>query len=222
MSDVNINRKNFLTKVRAVQDLYQEHKKPGVTDVHIYKTYIYPQYYISKPTFYKYLSINAKRELAQIAEKLKSTAPLLVLILFAFSCQRDISAPDPRLIIPIYRVHVDTVVHEIELAPYEVTVHDTVECPPSDTVFLKGLTRIVRIPGKTITVEVPKVDSTILLRYTASEEKLERELAKARKDAASVTIWKDKARARLSWMWLFIISAMLLMGTYAYMFLKKE
>lgn len=60
------NRKNFLLKVLAVQEIYQQYKEDGVTAKAIYEKYIKDQYHISKSTFDNYLSINAKLELKHL------------------------------------------------------------------------------------------------------------------------------------------------------------
>jgi hypothetical protein len=52
-------QRNYLNRVRAVQRVYREHKHEGVTDVHIWKAYIQPVYYISERTFRAYLTVRA-------------------------------------------------------------------------------------------------------------------------------------------------------------------
>lgn len=57
--------KNTLLKVLAVQEVYLEHKHEGVTNVYIFKKHIKPVFFISERTFYRYLGINAKKEIRQ-------------------------------------------------------------------------------------------------------------------------------------------------------------
>lgn len=69
---VNPKRRNLLLRVIAVQEVYDKQKiHDGVTITWIYKTHIYPAFYISRSTFLKYLDMNAKKELRQIEEYLK-------------------------------------------------------------------------------------------------------------------------------------------------------
>lgn len=71
-TQINPKRRNYLLKVLKVQEVYLEHKQEGVTDVHVFRTYIEEQFFICERTFRKYLGINAKRELKQIKEYLKT------------------------------------------------------------------------------------------------------------------------------------------------------
>jgi len=59
------NNTNYLRKVKEIQDITIEHKARGATQEWIYKNIIYPRYFISKPTYYRYLSINAKKLLKE-------------------------------------------------------------------------------------------------------------------------------------------------------------
>jgi hypothetical protein len=64
------NAKRILPSVvyRAleVQQLYQLHKRPGISGKFIYRTYIYPRYRISYNTMLRYLGRNVKREIRQL------------------------------------------------------------------------------------------------------------------------------------------------------------
>lgn len=45
-----------------IQDLVLERKRHGITQLHVYKTEIYPRFFISYATFNRYLSYPAKQE----------------------------------------------------------------------------------------------------------------------------------------------------------------
>jgi len=59
------NNINLLRRIVEIQDITLEHKAHGATQEWIYKNIIYPRYYISRPTYYRYLSINAKKLLKE-------------------------------------------------------------------------------------------------------------------------------------------------------------
>lgn len=63
------NRRNFLLRVKDIQDIYQEYHKRGCTDKYIYQTHIYPTYKIGRTTFYNYLAIPAVKELKELEER---------------------------------------------------------------------------------------------------------------------------------------------------------
>ena len=63
------NRKNHLLKVKAVCELYEQMHKPDVPMASTYRKVIYPCFYISVGTFYRYLNINYKKELRELGEK---------------------------------------------------------------------------------------------------------------------------------------------------------
>lgn len=66
------SHRNRLLRILKIQEIYQEHKvHDGVRDTWIYKEKIYPLYFIAKSTFMKYLSLNAKRELSQLIERIE-------------------------------------------------------------------------------------------------------------------------------------------------------
>ena len=71
MSKGGYNRRNYLLRVRDIQNIYTEHHRRGCTDVYIYKTYIYPTYKIGRTTFYNYLATPAERDLKELEEKLR-------------------------------------------------------------------------------------------------------------------------------------------------------
>lgn len=70
------NRKNFLTRVLEIQELYKEKNKLGITNVKIHQDYIFPRYHVSRATFYEYLVIPAKRDLKKIDEAEKQQLKL--------------------------------------------------------------------------------------------------------------------------------------------------
>lgn len=65
------NRRNFLLRVKDVQDIYTEHHRRGCTDKYIYETHIYPFYKIGRTTFYNYLTIPAVKELKELEERMR-------------------------------------------------------------------------------------------------------------------------------------------------------
>lgn len=60
------NKLNFFEKVLAVQAVYNDAKKQGSTDVWIYENLIEKNFFISKRTFYNYLTIPAMREIKKM------------------------------------------------------------------------------------------------------------------------------------------------------------
>lgn len=62
------SRRNYLLKVKEVQCIYLEHQKNGATNEWIYLKVIYPRFLISRSTFYKYLGVNARKELKEMEE----------------------------------------------------------------------------------------------------------------------------------------------------------
>lgn len=57
------NNRNTLLRMIEIQNLVLERKSHGVTQLHVYKTEVYPTYFISYATFNRYLSYPAKHEL---------------------------------------------------------------------------------------------------------------------------------------------------------------
>jgi hypothetical protein len=62
------NKKNKLQVIVCVQEEYLKHANSGRTTVYIYRTYIYPRFFISLGTFYRYLATPAKRDLLKLEE----------------------------------------------------------------------------------------------------------------------------------------------------------
>lgn len=57
---------NHLHKVQAVQDYYQQIRVEGQSDAFIWKKHIWPRYFISLRSFYRYLQISPQKELKSI------------------------------------------------------------------------------------------------------------------------------------------------------------
>ena len=62
---MSYNRYNYLLRVKQVNEVYREHSCRGIFTEHIYRNYIRPRFYISRQTFYSYLTIPYARELAK-------------------------------------------------------------------------------------------------------------------------------------------------------------
>jgi len=69
-------RLRTLTKILAVQEKYKAVKKERMTLVYIHYHYIEPEFYIAYSTFYKYLAINAKKEIRLLKEKIENERSL--------------------------------------------------------------------------------------------------------------------------------------------------
>ena len=65
------NRRNFLLRVRDIQDIYMQHHTRGCTDKFIYQNHIYPTYKIGRTTFYNYLATPAVKELKELEERMR-------------------------------------------------------------------------------------------------------------------------------------------------------
>jgi hypothetical protein len=65
------NRYNLLQKVREVNEIYLVYHKKGETADYIFRNLIQPRFYISRQTFYRYLAIPYKKELAELELKFK-------------------------------------------------------------------------------------------------------------------------------------------------------
>lgn len=60
------NPRNKLERIVVIQNITLEHTARGATQEWIYANLIFPTWFISKRTYYKYLSINARRELRNV------------------------------------------------------------------------------------------------------------------------------------------------------------
>ncbi len=63
------NAKNKLLQAQKIIEIYQREKKEGISVTHVYKTFIYTIYPISRSTLYSYLSMPINRLLKEIVEK---------------------------------------------------------------------------------------------------------------------------------------------------------
>lgn len=63
------NRRNTLEKIMEVQEITMREKKRGATQAWIFRNLICKQFHISKSTFDRYLSTNAKKELAKLDKR---------------------------------------------------------------------------------------------------------------------------------------------------------
>lgn len=60
------NKINYLQKVVAVNEIFIKYAAKGLSNEYIYNNYIKSVFFISRTTFYNYLSIPYKKELKQI------------------------------------------------------------------------------------------------------------------------------------------------------------
>jgi len=60
---------NYLNRAKAVQDEYQAVRVEGQPDAYIWRTHIYPKFFISLRTFYRYLGISPQKELRAIGQQ---------------------------------------------------------------------------------------------------------------------------------------------------------
>ncbi len=63
-------RVNMLMKALQVQILYLQYNKLGFPSETIFRRFVFPQFYISRSTFYNYLSLNARGELRMRAPEI--------------------------------------------------------------------------------------------------------------------------------------------------------
>lgn len=64
------SRLQYLKKVLAVQTIVLEHQGKGYPQTYIFKTYIRDRFYISERTCFRYMGINAKREIKQLEKEI--------------------------------------------------------------------------------------------------------------------------------------------------------
>lgn len=62
------SRKNFLLRVKEVNELYKEKQRIGLSTEFIHRTFIAPQFHISRSTLYEWLTIPYEKQLREIAE----------------------------------------------------------------------------------------------------------------------------------------------------------
>ncbi len=62
------NRRNYLLRVKAVNEVYLEHHSKGIPAERIFKDYIQKQFFIGRTRFFEYLTIPYKQELKKLDE----------------------------------------------------------------------------------------------------------------------------------------------------------
>jgi hypothetical protein len=65
-TELQKNRLNHLKKVVEVQNITLKHTGRGISQVWVYNNVIYPRFFISLRTFFRWLEEPAKRELAEL------------------------------------------------------------------------------------------------------------------------------------------------------------
>jgi len=74
------NKKNFLMKVLVIQQITIDHQAKGVTKEWIYENIIFHNYFISRGTYFNYLTVNARKQLRELGvdwEELKTKSEKL-------------------------------------------------------------------------------------------------------------------------------------------------
>jgi hypothetical protein len=56
------NLKNYYKKVTAIQAVYDIHARIGLTNEEIYRRYIRDVFFVSRSTFYKYITISIPKD----------------------------------------------------------------------------------------------------------------------------------------------------------------
>ncbi|KAA6346421.1 hypothetical protein EZS27_006071 [termite gut metagenome] len=54
---------SYASRVKAVNEIYEQHAKSGLSNREIWRRYVYPVYFISEVTFYNYLNASAETNL---------------------------------------------------------------------------------------------------------------------------------------------------------------
>ncbi len=60
------NKRNKLERIKQVQDTARKHLLPGVSMIHVFNTYIHPQFKISRGVFFRYMNVPVKEELDKL------------------------------------------------------------------------------------------------------------------------------------------------------------
>jgi hypothetical protein len=60
------NRRILLERMVEIQNITLEYTKKGITQEWAYWNVILPRFFISKRTFYRYMGVNAKKEIKSI------------------------------------------------------------------------------------------------------------------------------------------------------------
>ena len=69
--DREVSSLNKLKLIAKIQDITLKYKNEGISQIFIFENYIYPVYFISLGTYYKYLSTPAKARIKAITSKQK-------------------------------------------------------------------------------------------------------------------------------------------------------
>jgi hypothetical protein len=62
------SKENKFKRILSVQQCFKKHYSPGMTIEYIYNKYIYPEFKISRSTFFTYLNTPAESELKKIQD----------------------------------------------------------------------------------------------------------------------------------------------------------
>ena len=63
------NRKNFLLRVKEINEIYKRESAKAVPTDYIFRNFIEEQFHISRATFYNFLNIPYERDLKDIARR---------------------------------------------------------------------------------------------------------------------------------------------------------
>lgn len=69
MKTDGLSRQLYLLRVEQVNKIYLEQSRRGIYTNQIYRDYIRDQFFISRSTFYSYLSVPYKKELEELAKE---------------------------------------------------------------------------------------------------------------------------------------------------------
>lgn len=120
-------------------------------------------------------------------------------------------------------IHHNTLFDTMDIPPLEVTIRDTVDCPPDTVKRRVPVENKVTIPARRVPIQIPTVDTTNWLRYTAIEEILKDELKKCNQTSAEwkgkAEVYKAQAKSAGKWFWWFLVMALTLIGTTVFRFL---
>lgn len=68
MRRTRYHRRNLYNRIAAMQREYLKHSNSGRSEMYIYRTFIFPQFMISRATFYRWLATNPTKELTKLKE----------------------------------------------------------------------------------------------------------------------------------------------------------
>ncbi len=61
-------KENYYRRIIEIQEITRKHMENGATERWVYQNHIYPVYFIVEATFYRYMGVNAKKELKKLLE----------------------------------------------------------------------------------------------------------------------------------------------------------